>query len=270
MKKIIKPLVPNFIKILRRHSGGYCKDISKFSGNLLNENLNERQYERILTSLIFENGVRKTTKQSRNTHIIEDLLKGRKLQDGKKISVLDIGASVGLDSYSNHEILSSQYSIDRYVMGDLFTLLYFDEEKKIIFDERGNIIQILLKDTFVNFNFEFRYPIERLYNFFNVRKTNILRKRVLSKVIFDKDKCKKIQLLHPKLKGNENFMLQSMDVFEPIKNKYDLIICLNLLQSRYFDDSNIKKGTNNLLSALNENGVLVLGVTNDYRFLQNN
>jgi chemotaxis methyl-accepting protein methylase len=55
-----------------------------------------------------------------------------------------------------------------------------------------------------------------------------------------------------------------MDVFEPIKDAFDLIISFNLLQENYFSRERIEAGMANLRDALEENGLLIMGDTEAY------
>jgi len=269
---LIKFLKKTFLRklfIIRRYSGGINKNLNVSAKNLLNTNIDEKTYYGILKSLIFVNGVRKTSKLNRTLCYIEELINSKKLSFENSIKVIDVGGSVGLDAISNYKILSNHFRVNQYVLADLYTHLYYDKNKNVIFDHDGNILQIITDKYFVNVNFEFRYTIEYCFNMFNILKT----KRILKKyndVKFIKEDCEEIPLIIPEIKENRIFSVDQIDVFKGLNSEYDFVICMNLLQPRYFSQEKINLGFDNLVKSVKPNGFLLIGTEGSYNLFFKN
>ena len=80
---------------------------------------------------------------------------------------------------------------------------------------------------------------------------------------FDPDaQYKRLLVVHPaveKLLGKNAFGLQEIDVFQPIPERYELILSFNLLSLYYFTSDAISAGVRNLAASLSEGGFLIFG-----------
>jgi chemotaxis methyl-accepting protein methylase len=59
-----------------------------------------------------------------------------------------------------------------------------------------------------------------------------------------------------------------MNVFEPIDDRFDLVICMHLLVSRYFAQEQIERGIANLAASLAVGGSVVVGATEAFRVIR--
>jgi len=240
--------------------GGKHSNTRYFAGNLNNENLQQEEIEQIYFNLIMTNGIKKATYSNRNDIVVETIVKEiQKLKINNEIDILDIGSSNGIDAFNNWEKISLGTKVGRYVMGDLFTEIHFDNKRQLVFDQDGNLLQVLRKKDFVNINFQFTFPFQRFTNLPKYLLPYILKKRynyIEANII-------KLPMVHPVmaqlLKEREVFFFDRMNVFEPIEGKYDIIICIHLLTDFYFNQDEIKKAKNNLISTLKPGGFLVVG-----------
>jgi SAM-dependent methyltransferase len=257
---ILKRLLPQRLTALRKNCGGRNRNTGLFSANLLQQGISTEQYLQIAGALIFRNGVRKSTHEGRNAPVISSILNRLNLSFRGPVKVLDIGASLGLDATGNLEAIEKHFPIVSYTLGDLYTELLYDPEQKLVFDQDENLLQILFYNHFVNLNFEFKYSFQRIVQCRNRKYTRRIA-RTYKKVKPIKTQIVKIPLIHPSVGANPKFSAERMDVFNPLKEQYDLIICMNLLQPRYFSGRMVQKGIDNLTSALRPGGALITGVT---------
>ncbi len=263
----LKRILPPWLLAIRRNCGGRNRETSLFAANLLKPDLSESMYQRIASALIFSNGVRKSTHTGRNAPILQALFERKEIGFPGIIRVLDIGASLGTDAISNLEVISRYVGVESYTMSDLYTNLLYDPDRKIIFDQDGNLLQVLGRRHFTSLNFEYKYRIEHLYHLFNRLYTARLKKRY-QEVKPETGRIIHIPLVYPSLLSNPRFRTARMDVFQPIGERYDLIICMNLLQTRYFSHIMIEAGIKNLKNALFPGGFLLTGVTDQYRLIR--
>jgi hypothetical protein len=261
IKKTIRKILPPWLRAINRNCGGFNPDATLFAGRLLSPDLTDDQWLKMVNALIFGNGVRKSTRFNRNAPVLERLIADGTLRwDKPGIKVLDMGASVGIDAIGNLAVLSKHFKVSRYTLGDLYTEVQYDTFTQRIYDHDGNLIQVLLPNGFATLNFEFKYRIEPLFHWQNRRKTGKLKKQ-LAGVKPNPETTIPIPLIYPPVKENPVFNLKKVSVFEPMAEKYDLIICMNLLQPRYFPQDMIDLGNQNLLNSLSPGGVLLTGVT---------
>jgi hypothetical protein len=78
---------------------------------------------------------------------------------------------------------------------------------------------------------------------------------------------RRILLLPPEVEKEVDegtFQVENIDIFSTIEGNYDLILSFNLLQKNSFPEDQIEAGIENLQSALNESGLLVMGNTQQY------
>lgn len=267
IKKMIKKMSPGWLIASRRNCGGFNSDTSLFAGRLAEKSINDVEWLQLVNALIFYNGVRKSTKFFRNAPIIEKLFSERAVSwERSPLNVLDIGASVGIDALGNLEAIQKFTTVKKYVLGDLFTELHYDVDRQLIFDQDDRLLQILFDDYFVNLNFEFKYHLEPLFHVRNIIKTKRMRR---SQRVTEASGGERviIPLVYPPVEKNPVFEASRINVFEPLTDKFDLIICMNLLQTRYFSRNMIELGNRNLISALSPGGYLITGVTDNYRII---
>ncbi|MFO7722579.1 MAG: hypothetical protein R6V49_05070 [Bacteroidales bacterium] len=261
---IIKRILPQRLAALRKNCGGRNRDIALFGGNLLNQGLSTAQYLQIAGALIFRNGVRKSTHAGRNAPVINAIFDHERISFKAPVKVLDIGASLGIDAMGNLKTIEEHIPVESYTLGDLYTELHYDPEQKLLFDQDGNLLQILFYNHFVNLNFEFKYPLQKIVQCRNRKYTRRIA-RTYKKVKPISNQIIQVPLVHPSVGSNPKFRMERLDVFAPLKEKFDLIICMNLLQTRYFDKDEVNAGIRNLLNALRPGGVLITGVTDQPR-----
>lgn len=267
-KALLRRILPPWITAAKRDCGGINKHPELFGANLAQKELSNEAYVRMVNSLIFPNGVRKSTGIRRNAPLLATLLDSGQLGwDKPSIRVLDMGASIGMDATGNLEEIQKHIQVESYTLADLFTALLYDPERKLIFDQDGKVIQVMLDQSFASLYFEFKYRIEPLYHIANLIRTYLLRRK-FKKIIPDPETTLEIPLVFPPVKEQPAFRVQRADVFKTIPGTYDLILCFNLLQPRYFTKEQIETGNDNLTEALNPGGFLVTGVTDTYQVVQ--
>ena len=71
--------------------------------------------------------------QDRNASVID----GLDLNFDKSISILDVGASIGVDALSNYEVLKKKMTVHHYTLGDLYTEIQYDKKRGLVFDQDG-------------------------------------------------------------------------------------------------------------------------------------
>ena len=258
-------ILRNITKVLRRHlpadlfdyCGGVHPDVRLFAGNLWKEVLSEADYYEMTRALITRNAIRKATKHGRNLRAIRDLL-ARGVQFSEPTHVLDVGASIGLDSWSTYQELSQRYEIDSYTLGDLNTELLYDEERGLIFDQDGFLLQVRRDGYFVSIYFEFDRWYQSLVNI----PGRLYSKLLKASLRFRQNGLARIKLVHPSLRADEPgsaFRLRRIDLFKRIGGEYHIILCFHLLTDRYFSSEERVTGVQNLKRCLKDDGLLILG-----------
>jgi hypothetical protein len=251
--------VPEAVRESVANCGGTNRR-DRFAGRLLESGLSEREYLRIVHSLIFPNGVRKSTAPGRCAAILRSYIDQGALALRPDMRILDIGASVGVDARTSYDLIAQQVTVARYVLADLYTKLQFDRERGLIFDEDGRLCQVLRPRSFVSINFSWAFPFQRVTNLPKRLRPWLLARRYR----FDsKRPLVTIPLVHPALRVDAEdspFRLRRQDVLQPIGERFDLIICTHLLTRRYFARDEIARGIDNLLHHLEPRGQLLVGV----------
>jgi len=255
----------SFLSFMRRaksiltNCGGRNARTNRYAGRLV-ASLPDEEFVAICHCLIFENGTRKTTERCRNLGILQDKLNGRLNESKSRLSVLDAGASIGLDSLATIDWLQSRHSLQSYVLGDLYTHILIDENGGFVFDQDGGLLQVKGRSFFTAMNFSFQYGFQKYINLWNFVRTSRLKRTLAGRSAPDSSVL--VPLIHPSLKAapfSGVVSSQRVDVFGKISGQYDLIVCMNLLVRRYFDTNEIAKGISNLADALAPGGVLVAG-----------
>ncbi len=251
--------------------------LSNFAGNLValsaayvSSSADQRQklakqFDRIMNALVMKNGVKKTTHQMRQNRILTDVLADANCRLHKStIKVLEVPSSTGIAALDNFVTLSQYYRIGAYVLGDLFFHLYYDTDRQCIFDEEFNLLQVKLK--------------KRIFNICRSERSGERHSRLTPVLLFPFELASRylkekyvysetshtvpILLLHPDVEArvrSGDMTVRKMDVFNEIGDRYDLILCFNLLHRSYFRQDQIARGIENLKQALQEQGLLIMG-----------
>ena len=233
---------------------------TRFAGNLASGDVTERELLRIYHALIFPNGVRKTSGPQRNTRHLRALIDTGHVRLPRGMRVLDIGSSLGLDALATAELLGSQgLEVREFVLGDLYPRVLYDVDRELVFDEDGNLLQVKRGRSFVAVNFAYNHAIQRITH----APKKVLPWLLKRRHAFDGSaRLVSIPLVHPSIPldaPGSPFRLRRMDVFEPIGDRFDLIICMNLLLRRYFRPDAIERGVQNLIAHLEPGGTAIVG-----------
>jgi len=264
-----KDLVPESVKGAIASCGGYDPRGHRFAGNLARPDLAEREFLGICDALILPNGTRKTTGPARNGALVAQLLERKLLGNRPHVRVLDVGASAGLDALTTCSLLSAVCAVDAYVLGDLHTAVLYDRARGLIFDEDGNLLQIRRGRGYVAMHFSYAFEFQRVTHAPKRLRPWLLRTTTANGLVPPAD-AERLAIVHPALDlgaPGSPFQLRRMDVFEPIGERFDLVICLHLLVSRYFSPRTIREGEENLSRALEVGGKLLVGSREDFRLI---
>ncbi len=238
--------------------GGVNLRTRRYAGRFAEPGLSEQEYLGLCHSLIFPNGVRKTTAPGRNEKLVAMAL--RSLDVGEEpLRVLDIGAAIGLDARSNLAEIERVHAVQEYVLGDRFPRILLDRERGLVFDEDGHLLQVKRRGYFVSVYFEYNYPFQRWLNLPRRLYPEWLKRRYSN---FGSQRLEPVDIVLPELHVDDpssKFRLKRMDVFQPIEGTYDFILCMHLLVPRYFSQEVIERGVARLFAALKPGGVLLTG-----------
>jgi hypothetical protein len=265
--RCLKALIPQSVAGALANCGGTNFRRERFAGNLANGALSDEEYLYIFHSLIFPNGVRKSTSQGRNTEILARLIDQGELVVPARPRVLDIAASMGIDAKSTLSLLNRKTPVERYVLGDLYTQIFYHPTRGLVFDEDRRLIQVRGRLSFTAIYFAYNYWFQRFTNLPKRVRPWLLRQ---SYRFPDDDGLVRIPLIHPSIDVESDgspFRLKRLDVFKPLGERFDLIICMHLLVPRYFDSETLERGVDNLARHLNVGGSLLVGATDGYRLV---
>lgn len=289
-EKIYRALKPTGIPYLVGYATKYKRshDVNNYAGNLLpakqayhkstgaEKESYLAQFHAIIDNLVMTNGVTKTTYSMRQAHILSRVLGDERCRIKKNvIRVLDVPSSIGTASLDIFRLLSEQYGIDSYVLGDLYFKIYCDLERGCIYDEERNLLQVKLKHHFFSiyrphlsgdiYNAVahcFLWPVDMVSWYFKRRYRYAMTNNYYP-----------VELIHPEIDGRLKdgvFKVAKLDVFKNIEDKFDMIISFNLLQRSYFPVGLIQLGVENLKNALNEGGLLIMGNTESFSVARKN
>ena len=264
----LRAQAPHRIVSVLSNCGGTNWASGRFAGNLADGTISEEEFTAICHALIFPNGVRKTTKRGRNTAVFRDLVDTGALTLPAAARVLDIGASGGLDALATLDLLSQRSVVSKYMLGDLYTCVLYDRERGLVFDEDHNLLQVRRGRSFVSVNFSYNFDFQRLTNLPKRIRPWLLRRRYAYRA---GPNVVRLPLAHPQLaidSPGSPFQLRRMNVFEPIADVFDLVICMHLLVPRYFAPQQIEAGIRNLSAAVAIGGSLVVGAAEDFRVIR--
>ncbi|MBS2016787.1 MAG: hypothetical protein JST00_28135 [Deltaproteobacteria bacterium] len=272
MKSVLqraKKLMPETLKGAIASCGGYDPRFHRFAGHLANRDLSEAQFLGICDALILPNGTRKTTGPSRNGPLVRELRDRGLLATQPHLRVLDVGASAGLDAMSTRAILDERSKVDEYVLGDLHTAVLYDRSRGLVFDEDGNLLQVRRGRGYVAMHFSYAFHFQRYTHAPKKIRPMVMRATSARRLSPPAD-AERLPIVHPALRlgaADSPFQVRRMDVFAPIEDRFDLVICLHLLVGRYFTPSRIDAGVQNLSRALAVGGTLLVGAREDFRLV---
>ena len=232
--------------------------------------LNERTWPRILTALIpssddprglIENGLHgeqfsklisvfkfgntfKTTKSLRFPATLETIAS---LQFETLPVVLDVGASDGMTSLD----VIRRIPFKKYYVTDLNVDIFYDfrDGTYYFYDTNFDCILVTTKWFVVYSDIK-----GSLFPF------GLLVKYFFSKSVSRKDNLIRLELINPEVKKlNGNVIIAKYDIFKRwTREKVDLVLVANLLNSRYFTNQQIINAVQNMIKALKEGGRLVI------------
>ena len=272
--------IPYVISYVAKYKGTHCLD--NFAGNLPSvkeeylqstgrrRQLLSERFDAIIDNLVMKNGVKKTTYAMRQNRILTNVLNEEKSRlDKNAIRVLDIPSSIGTASLDIYEMLSHQYTISSYLLGDLYFKIYYDQDRGCIYDDEGNLLQVRLGKQFFSINRP--NTTGNVYNYaayWLLLPLDLVSWRFRKKYPYlHHNNYLAIALLHPDVESRLHdsvFRIRKTDVFQSIDEKFDVIISFNLLQKNYFPQELIRIGIENLKTALNEGGLLIMGNTESF------
>lgn len=225
----------------------------------------ERRIEAVIDALVLPNGVRKTTYVGRQNIVLDQVLADEACRPhGPMLRVLDVPASTGIASLACLDRLERDYTVTRYVLGDLSFRILYDLENGCVFDEDGELLQVRSGRGFVSIwqphagGNDFS-PLTRLLLLPWTVRACWLRRRYPFAGVHD---VMAIPLTHPAVEerlADGTLQLARVNVFDDAPGAYDLILCFNLLQRNYFPEPLVARGMETLTEALAEGGVLVVG-----------
>jgi hypothetical protein len=276
--------VPYVLNYLAGYETTY--QAANFAGNLIDlvaeyrngtpadrERLADR-FTAIAEALVMRNGVRKSTHPMRQAAILTKVLSDPTCRlRTAAIRVLDLPSSTGVAALDNFATLSRHYRIRDYVLGDLFWHVLYDVDRQCIFDEDCNLLQVKLKRRL----FSIYRPARSGERYTALTRCWLLPFELMSRYLKAKYPyvhsrgIVPIRLLHPDVEAGiraGKLTAKVMDVFKEIGDRYDVILCFNLLLRRYFPEDRIATGIQNLTHALYEHGLLILGDQESYAVAQ--
>jgi hypothetical protein len=222
-----------------------------------------RQFDAIVNQLTMRNGVTKETFANRLEDDLSAVLSAIQLPHAK-LRVLDLPSSTGIACIRSLAQLQERYQIASYVLGDKFHAILYDPLRHCVFDDHGNLLQVGFNHVFFSAH---RVGVSgSRYTF--LTKVLAFPHRVIAWYLrkrfrFNPDAPhKRLLVVHPaveQLLGQSAFSLQEIDVFQPIPDRYELILSFNLLSLYYFTSDAISVGVKNLAASLTEGGFLILG-----------
>jgi hypothetical protein len=188
-----------------------------------------RQFDSIVDQLTLANGVTKQTYANRHERVLSAVLSAIKIH-ASEIRVLDLPSSTGASCLRSLEQLQEKgYRVTSYVLADTYHTILYDPQRRCIFDEDGNLLQVAFKRFFFGL-----YRVGVLEN----RHTFLIGVLAFPRSIIAKylrkrypfrhtDECQRLLVVHPQIEqlfGRGVFVLGEMDVFKPIPGRYDLIL----------------------------------------------
>ncbi len=208
--------------------------------------------QKFYTDIYVNNQTSKKTQKNRFPDLNEISL--QLIKEQKNPIIHDVAVSNGISSAEFHDLLKSNNVDSEFCISDKYAEIFvkkgfitkaFTSENKLLFAYIGNIFAGD-KNIF--------FPL-----------TVLLYKILTNQKIID-DFDYKLLLLHPeiliKIKTKEiNFI--NYDIFQTeINQKFTFVRVMNILNTGYFTEKQIKTGIENIIKSIKENGILLIGRTN--------
>jgi chemotaxis methyl-accepting protein methylase len=231
--------------------------------------------EKIL-NFSFSDGSYKKTHSHRFTAFDEKIVAylEKNLAKDKKCRIHDLGVSDGRTSLELFLLLEKIFPEFDFYASDknMFVQVFFDKKNKgrrIIKDEDGKILQIIIPPFVLDV-----YSQKRSLSF-SLKKTllypvNIILTKLLLIPLFrnlffkiNETEKQKIPLLQNKVlelvKVKNNFHLLSYNLFQKMTDEFDIIRAMNVINLSCFNEAEAGKITANILFALREGGIFIVG-----------
>ena len=205
-------------------------------------------FDQIFSDISNPNGTSKTTSANRFEDLDKWLMESL---PSKKHRVHDVAVSSGITSLYLYNQLLKEDKCQSFCISDKYSELSFEGDGiKRFYDSSGQCAFIHVFGL---------YAIKQTSRFFFLSK--------LLFFIFNKAKSKQqdksVWLFHPLVKEkieSDKLRLIAFDVFVAShQDSFDLIRCMNLLNTLQFSENQIKQAIDNLKSSLVDGGVLLLG-----------
>ena len=221
-----------------------------FDVSALDEIKDFKLFDNIYSSISNPNGTSKTTSGNRFDDLDKCLLEAL---PSKKINAHDVAVSSGITSIALYDQLVKQDKVKSFHISDKYSeLTYEGDGIKRFYDASGQC-------TFIHvFGL---YAIKQTSWFFFLSKC--------FHAVFNKaqttNSTKSIRLFHPLVKqktNGEEWTVLDYDVFKRSHlATFDLVRCMNLLNTLQFSEEQITLAIENLKASLHEGGYLLLGRT---------
>lgn len=228
-----------------------------------------KRFDAIMDGLVMPNGVTKTTYSERPKQILTKILGHDGCTLDTPIRVLDVPSSAGTASLSMYGMLRQRYGIVSYVLGDMYFDVVCDPQRQCVFDEQGTLLQVGFERYFfstyrAHVSGDVHTWLTRLLLMPHDCCAWYLRGRY---PFVESDSNIRTPLIHPQVQAlvAEGAMsIETINVFETIRGRFDAVLSFNLLQRNYFPPERIALGTENLGRAVDEGGLLVIGDTQSF------
>jgi hypothetical protein len=220
-----------------------------FDISRLNHVEDYKLFDGIYSSISNPNGTSKTTSGDRFVELDKWLLESL---PSRKLIVHDVAVSSGITSLVLFDQLAEQQKVSSFHISDKYAKINFKGSGiKRFYDAEGQCMFIHVFGL---------YAIKQTSWFFLLSK--------LLFILFNKTQTgqgKELCLFHPlvlKKLDSKQWVLEDYNVFiSSHQDQFDLVRCMNLLNTLQFSEDQIKKAINHLNISLKDGGFLLLGRT---------
>lgn len=216
----------------------------------------ETTFFKAITQIRLRNGTYKTTKPNRFADVDRELVEV--LQTGREYQIHDVAVSDGITSVNLLQTLNANGITAQILSTDKFARIYFQKRwyGGVYSDENGEVLHLDFLNLQANRNTSWRFPLSKLLGF------------CLPEQVGPVNGAKEILILNPRTveaidAGQLEF--EYFDIFEPQegKTRFDIVRCMNLLNLGVFPEEAIQTALRNLIPSLKEEGILVIGRSNE-------